>query len=213
MSLFRSSKIIENQIDEFLDVVAEGSLVYRDGVKAYLKGDDQDFEARIISIDKLESRADKLSKEVESNLYSQSLIPEHRGDVLGLLENMDNIIDTAKTSLYQFSVEQPDIPAEYNVQFLKLAEACYQSVEAVIVSARAFFRDVTAVKDNLFKVHHYEKEADLISDALKRSIFSSSLSLAHKIHLRYFALNVEKVSDQAEDVADRLAIYAIKRTI
>ncbi len=213
MPLFRTSKAIENQIDEFLDVVAEGVLVYKEGVKAYLDGDTADFEARLQSIDKLEARADKLSKEVEADLYSHSLIPEHRGDVLGLLENADNVIDTAKASLYQFSVEQPNIPEEYNRQYLKLAEACYQSVEAVIVSARAFFRDVTAVKDNLFKVHHYEKEADQISDALKRSIFASSLDLSHKIHLRYFALNVEKVSDKAEAVADRLAIYAIKRTI
>ncbi len=213
MPLFRSNKIIENKIDEFLDVVAEGGLVFREGVKAYLESDAQDFEERLKSIDKLESRADKLSKEVESNLYSQSLIPEHRGDVLGLLENADNIIDTAKASLYQFSVEQPEIPKELNDQYLKLAEACYLSVEAVIVSARAFFRDVDSVKDNLYKVHHYEKEADNISDALKRKIFSGSLDLAHKIHLRYFALNVEKVSDKAEDVADRLAIYAIKRTI
>ncbi len=213
MRLFRTSKAIENQIDEFLDVVAEGVLVYKEGIRAYLEGDTADFVARILAIDKLEARADKLSKEVEADLYSHSLIPEHRGDVLGLLENADNIIDTAKASLYQFSVEQPVIPEEYNAQYLKLAESCYQAVEAVIVSARAFFRDVTAVKDNLFKVHHYEKEADLISDALKRSIFASSLELSHKIHLRYFALNVEEVSDKAEDVADRLAIYAIKRNI
>ncbi len=213
MPLFRASKAIENQIDEFLDVVAEGALVYKEGVKAYLQGELEDFESRLKSLDKLEARADKLSKEVESHLYSHSLIPEHRGDVLGLLENADNVIDTAKASLYQFSVEQPDIPEQYHAQYLKLTEACYQSVEAVVVSARAFFRDVTAVKDNLFKVHHYEKEADQISDTLKRSIFASSLDLSHKIHLRYFALNVEKVSDKAEAVADRLAIYAIKRNI
>lgn len=213
MPLFRSSKIIESQIDEFLDVVAEGGLVYKEGVKAYLEGDTADFESRIVAIDKLESRADKLSKEVESNLYSQSLIPEHRGDVLGLLENADNIIDTAKASLHQFSVEQPNIPSELNAQYMKLAEASFNSVEALIVAARAFFRDAESVKDNLYKVHHYEGEADQISDALKRTIFASSLELAHKIHLRYFALNVEKVSDKAEDVADRLAIYAIKRKI
>ncbi len=213
MRLFRTSKAIENQIDEFLDVVAEGLLVYKDGVRAYLEGDTTGFDAKILAIDKLEARADKLSKEVEADLYSHSLIPEHRGDVLGLLENADNIIDTAKASLYQFSVEQPDIPEEFHSQYLKLVEACFQAVEAVIVSARAFFRDFNAVKDNLYKVHHFEKEADLISDALKRAIFAGTLDLSHKIHLRYFALNVEKVSDKAEDVADRLAIYAIKRSI
>jgi len=211
--LFKSSRVLEAQIDEFLDTVAEGGLVFRMGVKAYLDGDTAEFEASIVKIGKLENQADKLSKGVESHLYRHSLIPDHRGDVLGLLENTDNIIDTTKRSLYQFSVERPDIPAAHNPDFLKLVEASAAAVEAVIICARAFFRNPDSVKDNLYKVHHYEKEADLISDALKRSIFASDLDLAHKIHLRYFALNVEKVSDKAEEVGDRLAIYTIKRNI
>lgn len=213
MPLFKSSRITEAQIDKFLDTVAEGALVYQAGVYAYLAGDEADFDAAIAKIDKLESQADKLSHEVETHLYSQSLVPEHRGDILGLLENTDNIIDTAKASLYQFSVEQPDIPEHYDDQYRKLVDACYASVEAVIVSARAFFRNVSTVKDNLYKVHHFEKEADNISDVLKRDIFASDLDLARKMHLRYFALNVEKLSDRAEQVADRLAIYAIKQNI
>jgi len=213
MTLFKSGRVIETQIDEFFDTVAEGTLVYRTGVRAYLAGDTRDFERAIAAIDKLEADADKLSRGVEAHLYSHSLIPEHRGDVLGLLENSDNIIDTAKTSLYQFSVEQPDIPGQFDEGYRKLAEAGYAAVEAVILSARAFFNNVGTVKDNLYKVHHFEKEADGISDRLKRAIFASDFELAHKIHLRYFALNVEKISDRAEEVADRLAIYAIKRTI
>ena len=213
MTLFKSSRVVESQIDEFLDTVAEGVLVFRSGVNAYLESADADFAAAIAEIGRLEHRADKLSREVESHLYSHSLIPEHRGDVLGLLENTDNIIDTAKASLMQFSVERPDIPDEFDEGYRKLAEASYQAADAVVVSTRAFFRDVDAVKDTLFKVHHYEKEADGISDTLKRAIFASDLELARKIQLRYFALNVEKVSDEAEQVADRLAISAIKRNI
>jgi len=213
MSLFKSNINIETKIDRFFDTVAEGGLVYRAGVRAFMAGNTADFENAIVSIDKLEAQADKLSKEVEAHLYSHSLIPEHRGDVLGLLENSDDIIDTAKTCLNQFSVEKPLVPEEFHDGFCKLSEAGCAAVEAVIVSARAFFKDVNSVKDNLYKVHHFEKEADGIGDRLKRSIFASDLDLAHKVHLRYFALNVEKVSDMAEDVADRLAIYAIKRTI
>jgi len=213
MPLFKTSRSIETKIDVFFDTVAEGGLVYRAGVRAYIAGDTPDFETAIRDIHKLESEADKLSREVEAHLYSHSLIPEHRGDVLGLLENTDNIIDTSKYCLVQFSVEQPQIPPEFHDAYRKLAEAGYEAVEAVIVSARAFFNDVKTVKDNLYKVHHFEKEADGISDRLKRRIFASDLELAHKIHLRYFAANVEKVSDRAEEVADRLAIYAIKRTI
>jgi len=132
--------------------------------------------------------------------------------VLGLLEHSDDIIDTVKTSIYQFSVERPEIPSELDTEFNKLADASYLAAEAAVIALRAFFRDVQTVSDHLFKVHHYEKEADIVSDQLKRHIFSmAELDLAQKIHLRYFALNVEKISDMAEDVADRLAIYAIKQ--
>jgi hypothetical protein len=213
MPLFRTSKVLEKQIDDFLDTVGEGALVFREGILAYLAADTDGFSSAISKIDKLESRADKLSREVESHLYRHSLIPEHRGDVLGLLENTDNIIDRIKTSLHQFSVEHPDIPEVFHEGFRKLADASCEAAEAVVVSARAFFRDVEAVQDNLYKVHHFEKEADHISDTLKRKVFASDLQLAHKIHLRYFALNVELVSDKAEEVADRLAIYAIKRNV
>ena len=213
MKLFKSSRIIESQIDDFLDTVIEGVLVYREGVRAYLEADEATFEAKLQALQALENEADRLSSEVEAHLYSHSLIPEHRGDVLGLLENTDNMIDTAKASLTQFSVEHPLIPTELNEMFLQLVEANYQAVEAAIISARAFFRDVDSVKDNLFKVHHFEKEADGISDNLKRHIFNMDLDLARQTQLRYFAHNVEKVSDRAEEVADRLAIYAIKRNI
>jgi len=213
MPLFKSSKVLETKIDEFLDTVAEGGLVFRAGIEAYLVKDMENFQGSIAKIDKLESRADKLSREVEADLYRHSLIPEHRGDVLGLLENTDNIIDRMKTSLYQFSVENPDIPDPFHEDFRKLAETSCLAAEAVVISARAFFRNADAVKDSLYKVHHFEKEADQISDSLKRRIFASDLDLAHKIHLRYFALNVELLSDKAEEVADRLAIYAIKRNI
>jgi uncharacterized protein Yka (UPF0111/DUF47 family) len=46
---------------------------------------------------------------------------------------------------------------------------------------------------------------------LKKQIFSSELGLAEKIHLREFVDHIDAIADQAEDVADRLTIYAVKR--
>ncbi len=62
MALFKSSHSIETKIDDFFDTVAEGGLVFRTGVRAYLAGDTADFENTIESINKLEAQADKLSK-------------------------------------------------------------------------------------------------------------------------------------------------------
>ncbi|MEN6311297.1 MAG: DUF47 family protein, partial [Acidobacteriota bacterium] len=108
---FNRSKILETKIDDFLDTISQGSIVFREGIKEYLDGRTADFENAIAGISKLENRADELRRDVEKQIYTYSLIPEIRGDVLGLLENMDNVINGEKKTLIQFSVEGPDIPA------------------------------------------------------------------------------------------------------
>ena len=214
MSIFhlKRSKILEMQIDEFLDTVSQASLVFRDGVKQYLDGEMTNFESAIADISKLENRADDLRHVIENQLYMHSLIPESRGDVLGLLENTDTVINSEKQSLTRFSVEMPEIPAEYNREYLALTDVCMDSAESLVTAVRAFFHDFNMVNNYLHKVYFFEKEADKISDRLKRRIFSSDLDLSRKLHLRNFALHIEEISDHAEDVADRLGISTIKRS-
>jgi predicted phosphate transport protein (TIGR00153 family) len=210
--LFEQTIELTKQIDDFLDAISEGALVFKAGVADYLSGDIGRFERSHAAIGVLENRADELRRTIESQLYRHSLIPESRGDVLDLLENMDDVINTAKNTLSLFMVERPEMIPELMKEWLGLSEAAARTSEAVVLAARAFFRDPRSVNDHLHKVHFYEKEGDKIAMDLKRKIFETDLDLARKIHLRYFALNVDRVSDAAEDVADRLSIYAIKRT-
>jgi predicted phosphate transport protein (TIGR00153 family) len=211
--LFNKSKSLEAKIDEYLDAINNGMLVFHLGLQDYLDKNDKDFAERIVQIDKYENEADVKRREIENQLYSHSLVPEHRGDVLGLLESLDNVIDTAKETLFQFDVEIPEIPKQFNDSFIKLSNFSVKAAEAIVASSRAFFNDLNSVKNHIHKVYFFEKEADKTSNELKREIFRTDLRLSHKIHLRYFAYHVEQISDRAEDVADRLSIYTIKREI
>ena len=211
--LFKPTKQLEMQIDEFLDAVSQGAIVFKQGIKNYLEGDNKNFCERLEIIGKLESSADKLRRTIENRLYTHTLIPEHRGDVLGLLESTDNIIDTMKETLNQFDIETPYIPENLSSGFLELAEMSIQSSESLVSAARAFFKDVNSVKDHLHKVYFYEKEADRLGNKIKKEAFQLDIELSLKFHLRNFALHIQEVSDKAEDVADRLAIYTIKRTL
>lgn len=211
--LFRATKKLEAQIDEFLDTINEAALVFKLGVKNYLEKNTAEFAERIDKIAKLESKADDLRRRIETQLYEQTLIPEHRGDVLGILESTDAVIDTMKETLFQFEVETPDIPVNLIDYYKELTDMSIASTENLVIAIRAFFRDVKTVKDYLHKVIFYEKEADRIGHNLKREAFKMPIELSHKFHLRYFALHIQNVSDRSEDVADRLAIYTIKRTI
>lgn len=212
--LFHSTKKLEHQVDAFFDAVSEGMIVFCAGVNDYLAQDVTRFEQHLTDINRLERDADRLRRDIETSLYSHSLIPEHRGDVLGLLESIDDVIDVAKETLHQFDVERPFIPETFNSAFSELTAKATQAAEMIVISARAFFRDINAVKDHLHKVFFFEKEADAIADRLKRRVFESNeLELAQKMHLRYFALHIDTIADEAEDAADRLTISAIKRMV
>ncbi len=210
---FAKTKTLESQVDGFLDTIVQGVLALKQAIKAYLEGREDEFAACIKKVSDLESSADETRKHTETALYTYSLIPESRGDVLGLLENLDNVIDRAKAVVQSFEVQKPQIPEEYHPRFLELTDLSIQAVDNVVQAARSYFRDVRAVPDHINKVDFYESEADRIGLALKKLIFDSELDLSHKMHLRYFAERIEGISDIAEHVAERLNIAAIKRTI
>ena len=133
--------------------------------------------------------------------------------MLGLIENLDQLLNRFEGSLWAFSIEKPDIPDEFNADFDFLSDMVVQAVEALVLASRAFFHNIEEVGDHNHKVMFFEKEADKVGTKLKKAIFNSDLDLSHKTHLRNFVEHIDNVPDWAEDVADRLVIYAIKRTI
>ena len=214
ISLFGRTQALESEIDEFLDKLSESSLLFKIAVKLYLKeGCTPDFEQKLQDVNRMESTADHLRRAIETKLYAQTLIPESRGDVLGLIENLDHLLNLFEGALWAFSIEKPDIPEEFHADYETLTEMAVLSVESLVLASRAFFRNIEAVGDHNHKVMFYEKEADKIGTKLKKAIFASELDLSRKSHLRNFVEHIDNVPDWAEDVADRLAIYSIKRTV
>ena len=103
---------------------------------------------------------------------------------------------------------------EFHEDFRALLSHSVESVEACVRSCRAFFKDINSVADHIHKVSFWEKESDKVSTKLQRAIFGrNDLRLSHRMHLRFFVKQVDRIADEAEDVADRLNIYVIKRML
>lgn len=215
MFSFRHANQSIELIEKFLNTIDQGALIFKEGVYNYLYGNASKFADNIHTLSQLETEADILKRKAETILYTQSLMPQLRGDILKLLEEMDAIINLAKTNLFQFDVEVPYIPAVLNSDLVKLTELSASAIESVIPAARAWFRNPETVKEQLHRVYLYEKEADKLADSIKRRIFHDmpEIKLSEKFHLRYFTLHIETLSDAAQKVADTLSIMAIKRTI
>ena len=209
------TKQLETQIDKYLDSVSKSGMIFYEGVKNYLSENYDKFENDFKSISKLETDADEIRRDIKTKLYTYMLIPESRGDVLGLLETLDDVIDVCEIVLKQLSIEQPKIPQFLKDDFLELAEFSQKAVDELVKGSRAFFKEINMVNDYVNKVHFYEHEADKVEEQLKRKVFGTDKipRFSVKIHMRYFAEKMASVSDVAEDVSERLAVYAIKRRL
>lgn len=207
------NKTIEN-IDKLFDLVDRGQLVFTSGLNNYIHNDQTAFNDNLQQSVQLRTDAEQLRRSIESDLYSQSAFVRMRGDVMRLLERVDQIIMTLNNNLDQFEIELPYIPIELNTEFSKLTELSTKAVESAVPAAKAYFKSPETIFDRVHRVYFYANETRKHAQDLKRHIFHDmdQLKLSQKFHLRYFALHIEELSKSAEKVADQLSVMAIKRS-
>ena len=208
----RTTKNLIIKIDEFFDDIDLGLLVFREGIKAYLDKDMDAFQRHLQKVDYLENNADRLQREIENEMITHSILPQHRSEVSTLIDELDEIIDALKSSLNEINIEMPDIPFSLNKNLISLAETSINAAEELIPAARAYFKAPYTVREKLLKVYYFESETDKLSFSTKKIIFQdmNELDLAHKEHIRYIIHHIENVSDLAQKAADLLSGMAIK---
>ena len=212
--IFKNKAGIEQEIEAFLDLASESGLLFAQGIQAYLKGKHDSFESLLEQSVEVERNADTLRRSIEDLLYRRTLIPESRGDVLRIIENMDSLLGEFKGAMWRLQIERPKIHKKFHEDFTTLTDLVVKSVETVIISIRGYFRDASSVSDHVHKVSFWESEADKVATDLQIKVFQcESLKLSQKLQLRGLINEIEDISDMAEDVSDSLAIYVIKRSL
>jgi predicted phosphate transport protein (TIGR00153 family) len=214
VSIFKNRTGIEKEIDNFLDLASESGLIFIQGMNAYLLNEIDKFSEHLVHNVETEKEADTLRRSIEDLLYRKTLIPESRGDVLELIEHMDALLGQFKGVMFRIEIERPTINAEFHDELKALNNCAVQSVEAMTLSLRAYFKDISQVADHMHKVSFWETESDRASTRLQKAIFGSdSLQLSQQMQLRDLVKHIDTIADKAEDMADSLAIYVIKRSL
>lgn len=230
-NLFGKTKLLEEQIDEFLDKVAEGAIYFERGITIYLEEGEvrEPCEEKLSQIIALQERCNDLRRSIINTLYNEMLIPDFRADVLRLLTDLFSLLDAMSNNFQELMIEQgqrppieSETPTEAQIhnkeilekkEFLELVKVVVKIVEQVIIAARDFFRSPNLVRDHTYKVRVYQSEANKIAVRLKKKIFRTDFKFSHKINLRDIVNAVDAIADKAEDVADELDIYAIQRSL
>jgi len=183
-------------------------------IQQYCDNPDRDAAHEHFSkVHKAESHADDIRREIEVAMYSKSLFPESRGDILGLLEAMDKVPNQAESVVRMIFNQHAVIPDEFKSKLLRLANICEKSAEAMVVAAQKLFSDFTSAAVAVGKIDELESEADQLESTLIEQVFSSSMEKFDKIILRDLIKHISSISDRAENAGDRIRLTVAKRSV
>ena len=213
MLFWKKQRNIIGKIRNYLDQVRLCSEAF-EGCIGRLLADVSSPEAEELlrAVHRAESRADDLRREIEYELYQRALIPESRGDVLGILENFDHIPGMFQSLCYQLRLQVLQIPEQFKGPFQHLVGVnleAYRLVSEAVLGL--FYRE--DIKDAAARIDAKESESDGIERSLIEGIFKSDLEKADKILLKEIVINTGDISDQAESVKDRLILAVVKRKV
>ena len=215
MDIFSARKHrLSDVVERYLKKIEECVGNFKNAIEVYFeKGLSKDFDQIIEKTHIAESTADDIRREIEINLYEKSLIPESRGDILGLLESTDRVINKVESVLYQIQTESLKIPKFLFEEFSKLVDVNVEAFRNVTLAIRKLFGQMKEVKDITNEIDKIESSSDRLEREIIKKIFISDIDIGEKILLKELIIETGSISDFSEAVGDRLNIITAKRLI
>ena len=171
------------------------------------------FAAAVQSTHEAESAADDLRREIEFTLYGKALLPESRGDLLGLLESFDRLPNMVETVLFTIKCQRIEIPPALLPDYTHLVNVNLQAYYLLRKAIDALLGNPKITLHATKEVDEKESESDRVEREIICKIFESDMDAGTKMLFKELVLLVGSVSDRAETTADRIGIVAIKRQI
>lgn len=212
--LDRKQKKIEEMLLKYIERFTECVESFRTGMKCYFeKGTGADFDFWVNKTHKEESALDDLRRTIEMDLYSKALLPESRGDILGLLETADKIPNKLESILFQIQCENIILPKELIPDVRTLLEQSCESCNLVANGIRNLLQKRDKIMGITEKIDQLESFCDHIERRTITKIFKSDMNTGEKVILKQLILQIGDITDRAENVSDRITITSVKGQI
>ena len=213
----RRERRVQHLVADYMDIWIGCMRSFRDAWDVYLsQGLGEEFFYRVDATHKEESRADDMRRTIERELYSKALLPESRGDILGILETVDQLLTDAEWSLYEVQLQEIVIPQSIRPGIGKMVDMACSCAEIINRTVRMLFAGAPSsetMQELVDKIDDLESETDYLERSMIRTIFRMEIDTGEKMQLKGLIRKITKVSDGAEGVGDRLTLVNVKRRV
>jgi len=211
---FKKEYQIQSLMQRYLDELKLTKEHFLQALNSYFdKGLCEEFDFLLNQTHKAESEADDVRYEIETLMYSKALIPESRGDILGLLEALDRIPGLFQLLLYMIQNQKLKIP-DFLVQDIReLTTVTLACCDLLCKEVEALFKKTEDIKALVQSIDTNESRCDHIERQIISKIFDSDLDPFEKLQLKEVVIAMGDISDQADRVSRRIYIISIKRRV
>ncbi len=213
--LFKKQKVIEQYLHEYLQAIEIAKQNFLHAMDTYVETGRccPDFEFLVEETHKAESRGDDIQERLISTLFKKALVPEFRGDVLTLLELIDNVPDQFDRVLYAIQTQGIELHDDVKKDFKELVAVSQETCTLMLHGLKDFFKHPTTVDEILSQMDQLESRGDHIERRIITSIFKSDLEPLQKILGRDLISMMGDIADYAVHVWRQVHLITIKRQV
>lgn len=212
--LFKKEHHLESLIYEYLDALSEAQENFSLALRVCVENQHcEQFDFLTEQTHKLESKADDIRENIKSLMYSKALIPDSRGDIMGLLEAIDEIPRVFEEVLYILQLQKLTIPEFILFDFNEIIRISLECCDLLDKQVRIFFKRSGSIRDLISKIDINESHCDHIERRIIMNIFNSQIDSFQKLQLKELILKIGDIADKAESVSRRVNIINMKRRV
>lgn len=216
MLIFKKEKQVVELALKHAEKTGECLAIMAAAVRAFALGDLEQLADSTANVNRLETEADEILRDIRELLYSGAYLPTIRGDIYRLLSAVDKVTNKIEGCLDFVNYQKPaslDLYRSEMIEILDLTEGCFSELRKAL---RAFFKPkgkVEKLRGHARDVGEIESSIDSKERALTLQIFESSLPIGEKLHLVQLVSKITKISDEIENTADGLELVSMKSII
>ena len=211
---FKKQRQIESLIYDYLNNLKMTEQHFSEALITCLKnGVCDNFDFLTEQTHKFESKADDIREEIKALMYGKALIPESRGDIMGLLESMDQIPRILELILHMIETQKLVIPDFIVLDIKELIKISLDSCDLLFKQVSSLFKKNEDLGSLVTTVDHNESHCDHIERRIITKVFDSDIDPFQKLQLKDMIIHMGEISDQADRVSKRINIISMKRRV
>ncbi|MGD9330066.1 MAG: DUF47 family protein [Desulfobacterales bacterium] len=213
--LFKKQHKVEALIFRYLEALQHSRNSFDDAMRSCVLNGVMcaDFDFHIQQTHKHESRADDIREEIVGLMYGKAMIPESRGDILGLLAALDLIPECFEHILYDIQTQQLVIPEPFLAELEEMLAISLECCDFLFEQTQALFDQSSDIRQLARQIDSHESHCDHIARRLLSRLFASQAEPLLKLQIKALLEKIEDISNRADDVAKRIMIISMKRRV